>query len=320
MLGVALALSVPLVPQLRLIVPIERTILLIGPLMAACSLLAWRRGGRPLLLLAWGFLAGWMIWGPQLNGSQFEALSRGWTLILAGSFAIVALARPALPFFTKALASTSLSLLAALLFAASSSGGWEGVARSANDEANRRLNDIAARHETRVRSPEWEEIAQRFPSAAEVMKQTEQQLPKLAAAAFPLTHALLALESLAMLSLTWALFHRVSREPIGEPLQRLGTFRFNDLLIWGVVAGITLFLLPSMKDLRWLGVNLMVFFGSLYALRGLGVLSSVIAPGKRTPALLVIAVILAWPVFGVFALGLGLADTWIDWRGRIRPA
>ncbi len=319
LLGVALALSVPLVPQLRLVVPIERTILLIGPLMAACSLLAWKRGGRPLLMLAWGFLAGWMIWGPQLNGSPFEALSKGWSLILAASFAVVALAKPGMSLLTRALTSTGLSVLAALLFLAFSSGGWEGAIRSANDEANRRLNDISARHEARVRSPEWEEIAQRFPSAAEVMQQTEQQLPKLAAAAFPLTPALLALESLAMLSLTWALFHRVSGTPIGAPLQRLGTFRFSDLLIWGVVVGITLFLLPSMKDVRWLGVNLLVFFGALYALRGLGVLASVIAPGKRTPALLVVAVVLAWPVFGVFALGLGLADTWIDWRGRIRP-
>jgi hypothetical protein len=211
-------------------------------------------------------------------------------------------------------------MLAAALLIVSSSGGWEGTVRAANDEANRRLADITARHEARVSTPEWEEIAQRFPSAADVMRQTEQQLPKLATIAFPLTPALLALESLAMLSLTWALFHRSSRNAIGEPLRTLGEFRFNDLLIWGVVAGITLYLLPSMQDVRWLGVNLMVFFGALYALRGLGVLSGIIAPGKRTPALLVVAVVLAWPVFGVFALGLGLADTWIDWRGRIRPA
>lgn len=320
MLGIAVALSVPLVPQLRLIVPIERTIVLIGPLMAACALLAWRRGARPLLLLAWGFLAVWLVWGPKVSQAPYETLSRGWTLIFAASFTLVAVVRPRLGFFSTALSTTAVSFSAAALLLSLTAGGWERVQRSANDEANRRLGDIAARHDARMQSPEWEEIVQRFPSASDVMQQTTLQLPRLAALSFPVAPALLALESLAMLALTWALFQRSSRTPIGEPLAMLGSFRFNDLLIWGVVAGITLFLLPGTADVRSLGMNLMVFFGALYALRGLGVLSGVIAPGRRTPALLVVAVVLAWPVFGVFALGLGLADTWIDWRGRIRPA
>jgi hypothetical protein len=58
----------------------------------------------------------------------------------------------------------------------------------------------------------------------------------------------------------------------------------------------------------------------LYALRGLGVVSWFLAPGRPTPALLTLAACFAGPVAGLFALGLGLADTWIDWRGRLRPA
>ena len=29
--------------------------------------------------------------------------------------------------------------------------------------------------------------------------------------------------------------------------------------------------------------------------------------------------IFMWPVLGVFALGVGLGDTWLDWRRRARP-
>ena len=153
-----------------------------------------------------------------------------------------------------------------------------------------------------------------------MMDQGEAQLrtvPPLSARLFP---ALLALESLAALGLAWSLYHRASRTRIGAPLRRLSEFRFNDQLVWGVVLGVTLLVVPTLRDARGLGLNLVGFFGVLYALRGLGVLDWFLAPRGVVRLLFFIAIFLAWPVVSVFSLGLGLGDTWIDWRGRARPA
>ena len=102
-------------------------------------------------------------------------------------------------------------------------------------------------------------------------------------------------------------------------MRPLSEFRFNDQLVWGLVAGVTLLVLPTLNEARGLGLNLAAFFGVLYALRGLGVLDWFLAPRGFVRVLFIIAIFLAWPVVGVFSLGLGLGDTWIDWRGRARP-
>ena len=57
----------------------------------------------------------------------------------------------------------------------------------------------------------------------------------------------------------------------------------------------------------------------LYALRGLGVLVWFLAPGRFVMALLIGFAVLFWNVLGVLALGLGLGDTWLDWRSRPKP-
>ena len=53
----------------------------------------------------------------------------------------------------------------------------------------------------------------------------------------------------------------------------LTEFRFNDQLIWALAVGLTLSLLPAFSDGRNAGFNLLLFFGALYAVRGLGVLA-----------------------------------------------
>jgi len=64
----------------------------------------------------------------------------------------------------------------------------------------------------------------------------------------------------------------------------------------------------------------LVFFGALYAVRGLGVMSwFLVSPGRLFGSMVMIAVALI-PVLWSIPLGLGLGDTWIDWRRRVRPA
>jgi hypothetical protein len=139
--------------------------------------------------------------------------------------------------------------------------------------------------------------------------------------AVALLPSLLALQSLAALGFVWALYHRFSRTRIGLPLAPLREFRFNDQLVWGLVAGLAFAMLQALSGLRAPGLNMLLFFGTLYALRGMGVLAWFLAPDRLVMVPLVIFAVLAFPLFGAVALGLGLGDTWLDWRSRAaRPA
>jgi hypothetical protein len=319
-LAVCLSLAVPLVAQFRVSIPIEQTILLIGPAMAACALAGWSAGGRFFTFAAWGLLAGWMLILEVPGAGPFDPLTRGWALILAASFALLCIVNRESAFLPRALAALALAGFAAACVALATGARIDDLGRVIAGEFARRLDLVTQTFEERARSAEWQEFAERFPGGASVVAQGERQLPILAKYAISFFPALLALESLAVLALAWSLYHRASRTRIGPPLRRLAEFRFNDQLVWGLVVGITLLVVPNLRELRYLGMNLVLFFAALYALRGLGVLAWFLAPGKPAPVLLVIASVVAAPFVGVFALGLGLVDTWLDWRGRVRPA
>ena len=128
--------------------------------------------------------------------------------------------------------------------------------------------------------------------------------------------ALLALESLAALALAWSLYHRMSRTRIGPPLAPLKQFRFNDQMVWGFIAGLVIAAMPTLAGLRGLGANLLVFFGALYALRGVGVLSWLFKPGWLTTVAVAVTIPLLFPLYAAGALAFGVGDTWIDWRRR----
>ena len=44
--------------------------------------------------------------------------------------------------------------------------------------------------------------------------------------------------------------NRASRTRIGAPLRPLSEFRFSDQLVWGVVVGVTILVLPTLQDVR----------------------------------------------------------------------
>ena len=125
------------------------------------------------------------------------------------------------------------------------------------------------------------------------------------------------------------MYHRLSRARIGPPLGRLREFRFNDQLVWGLIVGLTFVFLGTLSSIAGVGHNMLVFFGALYALRGLGVLSWFMAPGALAMTATVGFAMLWWPVLnviaalgflflGIAAFGLGLGDTWADWRNKAR--
>lgn len=147
----------------------------------------------------------------------------------------------------------------------------------------------------------------------------EQQLMALPVTSRTLFPSLAALEALAALALAWALYHRVGRARVGPPLAAVRDFRFNDHMVWGVVAGLGMTLIPGLAIVRAIGANLLVFFGALYTIRGVGVFMWMWSPGRVATALLVVVALIFWNVLGVMALGLGVGDTWLDWRSRAKP-
>jgi len=310
---------IPLVPLVRVVVPVEQSLLLIVPALAACALVGWWAGGRFFLVLSWTALAVWMV-VTQLPGTPaFLAVSKGWALLLAATFGVVSVMSPRRPFFPRALSAVGLSFavgMALVVFASKRPGAIEKTVR---DEYTRRVESWLADWESVSKTAEWRQITRDNPGMETLARESSERLLKLPPVTARLYPALLALESLAVLALAWGLYHRVSRARIGPPLAPLREFRFNDQLVWGLVAGITAVAVPTLNAFRVVGLNLLVFFGVLYALRGLGVLTWFFAPGRLMVTMTIALAIFMWPLLGVFALGIGLGDTWLDWRSRPRP-
>lgn len=331
-LGLAAFLLLPSLPWIRSFVPIERTTLLFVPGLAACSLVGWWAGGRTLMAVAWVALAALLAAQPAPAGDPFWNLARGWSLLLAGSFGLVCLFGPRRPFFSRGLVALTIALFLALVMSSLGPVNATQAASALRTELQRRnqetmdaLNSFIGKH-----PKEWQEVAAKSPQLAAVPAQTEHYLKKLSGVALGVYPALLALESLAGLGLAWATFHRLSRTRLGSPLGALRDFRFNDQLVWGLIVGLTIVFLPTLTLFRGLGRNLLVFFGALYALRGLGVLAWFLAPGALVASVTVGFAMFLFPVLNVVAalgftflliaaFGLGLGDTWADWRRRARP-
>jgi hypothetical protein len=182
-------------------------------------------------------------------------------------------------------------------------------------EFNRRNDQSIASLRQVSGQPGWRGMVERSPSLQRLTEESEIQLASIPKWSTILMPALLALESLAALALGWALFHRMSSVPLGPPLGKLRDFRFNDHLVWGIAVGASVFLLQAFAEGKNAGLNLLVFFGFLYVMRGLGILSW-LSKTRAMTFMLVVLTVFAWPLIAALAFGLGLGDTWLDLRAR----
>lgn len=318
--ALAAFLLVPATPLLRTIVPIEQTWVLLLPALAACTLVGWRAGGRVGLAILWTALAAWILTHPVSRDAAaggYEQLARGWGFLLAGAFGLVFLLGKRQRFFPAALSGVALALTAAGAVTLLSAEP-QRLRRTVTQELEAREAPLLMRWEQLWATPEGRETLAERPELVETVEEAAEFYRALPRRATTLAPAMLALESLAALALAWGLYHRMSRVRIGPPLGRLRQFRFNDQLIWGLIVGVTLLVLPTLEQWRGVGANLTLFFGTLYGLRGLGVLSFFVAPGWLGAIMLTLLAPLLWPFYAVGALGLGLGDTWADWRRRPR--
>ncbi len=302
----------------RIVVPVEEVLLLLAPVTAALAVAGWRAGGRLPLALVWTAFAAWVLTRPPGASGPFLDLARGWAVLLALAFGVAVSLRGEESFLPKAL----LALLAALVAGAAVMlvlpDGLAGGSALVQAEVGRRATLATREWQAVTGTAEWADLVRGSPGWGTYGETVERQLAQLPGIALRFFPALLALESLATLALGWAVYHRVGRARLGPPLARLRDLRFHDALVWGVVLGLTLVALPLDGWARDAGFNLLVFFGALYALRGMGVLIWFLAPGRVMTVLLAVFTLIFWPVVMMVAAGLGLGDTWFDWRRATR--
>ncbi|HYV97203.1 MAG TPA: DUF2232 domain-containing protein [Gemmatimonadaceae bacterium] len=318
--AVAVFLFVQSLP-LRALVPIEQTLLLLVPALAACAWVAWRNGGRIWFALVWTGVAMVALSRPMAGDPSYVAFARGWALVLAAAFGAFGLAFRTKPFFTRAVWTLSAAsvLFGVVLFASGVSS--RTVERVISAELSDRVESSVASWRRPTTTPEWAELERKSPESTKAIGETldamETQMraiPPFGTEFFP---AILLLESLVALGLAWSLHHRLSRTRIGPPIAQLREFRFEDQFIWGIIAGLVLVLIPRFAAYKTIGLNLLLFFGVLYAVRGLAVLAwFLLSPGRWMGLVIVSVFVVLWP----FPLSLGLGDTYFDWRRRVRPS
>lgn len=314
--GLSAFLLAPVVPAFRAILPIEQTPLLLIAVIASCSVIGWIKGGRIGLPLIWLVLAGVLLAssaGPP-NGA-YNWMARGWILLLAASFGLVSLVVAVEAFFPRALSALAVSMALGFGIVLVSQGGTTRLGSTMSVELNRRIDESTASLRDAASQPEWKAMLSKSPGLQQLTNDSEAQLAAIPKWSSMLVPALLALESLAALALAWSFYHRMSDVAIGPALGKLKDFRFNDQLVWGVAVGASIFLLKAFAEGKNAGLNLLVFFGSLYVLRGMGILAWM-TRGTAMKFMLIIAAIFAWPVMATMAFVIGLGDTWLDWRAR----
>jgi len=318
--GVAAFLVAPQLPFFELIMPISQSLLLLVPAVAVCSIIGWKLGGRVALAVIWIVLSVWMMLQPAGSpGTPYDQMTRGWAVLLAASFGLVSLWSTTSPFFVRALAAVALATGVGFLIALSSPSGIARFQHAAGGEFTRRVSSTIGRIQQSMDTPEWKQLAEKMPALDTWNDESEAAMRSIPDHTASLLPALLALESLAALALGWGIYQRLSPVKIGPPLSPLTEFRFNDQLVWAVAVGATLCLLPAFADGRSAGLNLLVFFGALYLIRGLGVLAW-IARGRYAVIVILSLIPQVCIMLGVLALALGLGDTWLDLRRRAKAS
>ena len=319
-MALVLLMVLPSVPPFQLLVPLDRVFSILAPALAACAVVGWRSGGRLPLAIGWTAIGGWVIWTTVGSGGSFALLAGGWSVLLAASFGGVLLSGWGERFLPRALLAIGIALAIGGLAVLAAGGGPTSTLAVFTEELTRRTELARAAWIEFSGTTQWAAFAESSSAnAARLTEGMELQFRVLPQTGRLLLPAMLALESLMVLALSWALYHRFGRARLGPPLAALREMRFHDGFVWGIIAGLVVVVLPVPAAVFALGMNLLVFSGVLYALRGLGVMLWFLSPGRWTMVLLTIVLVLFPHIVGVVAAGIGLGDTWLDWRRRPRP-
>ena len=137
------------------------------------------------------------------------------------------------------------------------------------------------------------------------------------AAIYPAT---LAVTAFVGVRLAWSWYHSIARTPILPPAKPFREFRFNDQVIWLLVAAIGTLLIASTRSVTVGAGNVLTVLLVLYIARGTAIIRSSLL--RASPMFIGILVLMMLALFTVIPIGLallGIADTWVDFRRRMAP-
>lgn len=250
---------------------------------------------NPRLLAVAAGLVALVFLGPR---GSFWAVERGWTLLVGAWFVLAVVVWPRGSFVTNAVAAVGAAVATGGALIAVT-GGWEAL----DWTITLRFRETA------------EAMIRAWPSRLENAGDVVQRAAALPAELFP---ALLAVGSVAALAVAWWGYGWLGGA--GERLGRLPEFRFPDVLVWVLIGGLVLVLLPVGGWTPRLGGNLVFFMSALYALRGLAVVVALV--GSSVPTLVVMTVVgvILYPIVVAGTLLVGVTDTWLDLRAAGKAA
>jgi hypothetical protein len=133
--------------------------------------------------------------------------------------------------------------------------------------------------------------------------------------------AVLAVQVLAGLGLTAAIYYRLSPRPAGEPPGAFRDFRFSEHLGWVAAVALAIVLVPRLAAAKLAAANVLLVAALLYALRGVAVAAFGVAlmgggAGWGTAALFGLLALFILPAAVAGAIVLGLLDAGLDLRRR----
>jgi hypothetical protein len=270
-------------------------VFLLGPLVGLLLV------SRPSTGREWVWLVGLAAWSAvwlEQAGGIGGQLVRSAAVLVTGAFVALTLWRPSNR-VGQALAATGLAA-AALAAWMTRLGIAPGAVRRAIEA------DLGAY--ARLLQTELADAASR---------ELIQELARAGGTVAELYPGLLALGAIGGLRLAWTWYHRIAVRPLGPAPLPFVAFAFSDQMVWGWVAGLSLYLFGT-DPWRTLGANVLLVWAALYAVRGLAVFwaGSSRVPGPVIATLAVVAMFLLPFVMGGLLL-LGLADTWLDFRRRL---
>src|SRR6266446_4131432 len=167
--GLAAFLVCPFLPFFELILPLQQTLLLLVPVIAACSIVGWKLGGRVALALIWIALSIWMLLQPAgPPGTQYDQMARGWAVLLAASFGLVSLWGTSTPFFSRALAAVGIAIGIGFLIARASPSGIARFQHAAGEELTRRTSSMIELIQAGLDDPESRATLDKLPGVEEV--------------------------------------------------------------------------------------------------------------------------------------------------------
>jgi hypothetical protein len=279
-------------------------LVLAPPSLAGLPFVALTLAARPRSGLAWfsvtlvGMVSLWLLVTPSPD--VVAGFVNAYAVLVSAAFLGLVLFAPARGLLGRALvaslaAGTATAALARLVLGASAFGALQW---SVTRQASATIRAVLARE------PEL------FTVFEPVVRFFSHTLP-----------AIVVLESLAGLALAWQWYHRIAARPRGTPLAPFRQFRFSDYWVWGIVGALVVWVTPGLAGLKIAALNLLLVLGVLYVIRGLAIVLTFTAAWSVAP----VAVIAGAVVVAAFALPLlvvvatlGISDTWIEFRRRLK--